>query len=197
MKPSITSKPLDEATPAEQRAYATNFLNLEIHPDASDADVTATIRQANPNVTDIFVMGEVDTAPAPASAFVEGANEVTLKPEEEPGRLAGSLGKGDPRAIIEIAIIESEDEQGGADVFVGVNGRGWQLKRGVPLDVPWRVVEALDLAEQNIVRHRQDEGHEGEVIERKAKRFPYIFHERPTDAQINDWHKATDHLFCA
>lgn len=198
MKPQIIPKSLDEATPEERRAYAQNFLNIDIALTANDDEVTAAIRQAQPNSGQIFVMGELDQAEQAGTGAQEAPPaEVNLRPEEDAGRMTGTLGKGDPRATIEIQVVETEDGKGGDDVFVGVNGRGWQLKRGVLLDVPWRVVEALDHAEADIIRHSHDEGREGEIIKRTAKRFPYIFHSKPSEQEIADWHERTDAEFCA
>jgi poly(3-hydroxyalkanoate) synthetase len=63
--------------------------------------------------------------------------------------------------------------------------------------VPWRVVLALDNAVANMITHRTDEGHEGEVVERKTRRVSYQFINKPTDEEIKAWHERTDAEFCA
>lgn len=180
---------INEASVGQLRSYATEVLNLDVASEATDADIRSAIERAQPGIVSIIAQ-EAD--PQPESAGIQPDIGVSVG-----GGMQGSLGKGDPRAIIEIQIIETDDGKGGEDVYVGVNGRGWQLKRGVALDVPWRVVCALDNAVQTIVRHSQDEGREGEVITREAKRFPYIFHTKPSQAEIDDWQKRSGDVFCA
>lgn len=185
---------LAEASPDQRRAYATNFLQLDTSVEDSDDTILAKINAAQPGVQQIFV-NEPDT-PADVAAG-ETVGEVELAREEATGKQAGSLGRGDPRAVIHIPIIDSDDGVGARDVLVGVNGRAWQLKRGYDLSVPWRVVAALQNAISNIVRHSQEEGHEGEVIERKASRFAFHFVEKPSDAELRAWDERIGAEFCA
>jgi hypothetical protein len=177
----IQPKAIDEASAEERRAYATTFLNLDLVGTESDDDILAKIRAAQPGLATIFV--QIEPEPVP---------ETELLPEEQAGRMAGSLGRGDPRAVIFIPNVETDDNTGSADIYVGVNGKGWQLKRGVDLPVPWRVVEALGLTLQDIIRHDD----EGNVIKTAAMRFPVQVMKRPTDEQIAEWHKRTDDQFC-
>lgn len=186
---SIRSIPLAEATADQARSFATDFLNIDIEADANEATVRAAIERAQPGVSTIFAQ-EADT-PIPAEG--EPIPPALLKPEEVTGKLAGTLGQGDPRAVIEIPMVETDDDSGAADVFVGVNGRHWQLKRGVALNVPWRVVAALDLTVATIVRH--DDA--GDEVRHDAKRLPYHFIEKPSAAEIDAWHERTKDEFCA
>lgn len=184
---------LAEATPEQRRAYVRNFLNLDVSDSDSDDAVATKITQAQPGVQQIFV-NEPDS---PEEVAAQETETVTLKPEEGQGRQSGTLGGGDPRAIIMIPIVETEDGSGARDVLVGVNGRGWQLKRGVDLNVPWRVVEALKSAQADIVRHRNDEGHEGEVVVHKALRYNFNMVQAPSKAEIDAWLERTGAEFCA
>lgn len=184
---------LDEATPEQRNAYARNFLQLDVSDADGDEAVRAKITTAQPGVTQIFI-NEPDS---PEEIAAQETETVELRAEEAKGRQAGGLGKGDPRAIIFIPPIETEDDSGGRDVPVGVNGRGWLLKRGYDLNVPWRVVIALQNAKADIVRHRSDEGHEGEVVVTKANRFNFNFVEKPSQAEINAWLERTGAEFCA
>jgi hypothetical protein len=80
-----------------------------------------------------------------------------------------------------------------ADVGVGVNGMVWQLKRDVNLDVPWRVVEALGLTDQDIVRHTE----EGEVVITTSRRVQVQFPlGMPSMDDIKAWRARTDDVFC-
>lgn len=184
---------LEEATPEQKAAYARNFLNIELPFDASEDTILSAINAAQPGVQQIFV-NEPDSPEEQAATETE---TVELKREEATGKQAGSLGKGDPRAVIVIPSVETQDGAGSKDVVVGVNGRAWQLKRDHELPVPWRVVVALQNAVANLVTHRNDEGHEGEVVERKANRAPFYFVSKPTDAEIREWDERVGAEFCA
>lgn len=184
---------LKDSTPEQRTAYVMNFLNLEVSGLEDEATIMAKLLQAQPGATTIFV-NEADTPDDIAQIERE---EVTLRQEELPGKQTGSLGQGDPRAVIMIPVIDTEDNSGSRDVVVGVNGRAWQLKRGADLSVPWRVVEALQNAVADTVRHRNDEGHEGEVLVTKSRRVTFEFIEKPTKAEIDAWHERVDSEFCA
>lgn len=193
----------DEATPDQKRAYARDFLNLELQPNATDDQVDSLLRSAQPGIAMIFYLEEEEVAPAPAPnkplapgalKFEDGAVEAELRPEEGPGRQVGSLGKEDPRWLIEIPVVETEDGSGGKDVIVGVNGRAWQIKRGVEVSLPHRVIVALDHAVTSVLRHNPDNGDD---IRRESKRFPYQIIERPSKDAIAAWDKAMASQFCA
>jgi hypothetical protein len=187
---SIKSIQIDEATPAQIAAFARNFLNLDVSPEASDDQILSRVKAAQPGIATIFVMAdefeEVERINPPlASQVLEGE-------AQNVDRLAGSLGRDDPRAIISIMSVESEDGRGSEDVPIGVNGRIWQLQRGKDLNVPWRVVEALRRCVQTIVRHDD----EGNVTEREAARYPFTILQSPSQQEIADWHERTDGAFC-
>lgn len=193
MASPITSVALDQATPSQRRAYATTFLQLDVADTSSDDEVLSAIQRAQPNVTTIFAMDEA--APAPVEAptnggFVAPVNPV-LRPEEQNRPTTGSLGHGDPRYIINIPVIDGDDTNDASqDVFVGVLGRAWQLRRGVDLNVPARVVEAL----KNTIATSYNHDDSGNETARDVKRIPYQTVEAPTAEQIADWHARTDHL---
>lgn len=71
-----------------------------------------------------------------------------------------------------VTIYEQEGEAGRDDVFVGVNGVGYQIKRGKAVSIPVEVLHALDNAVQTIY----DTLPSGQVIERSLKRFNYTVH---------------------
>lgn len=171
---------ITDATPDQRRSFATDFLNLDVTPEDDDNAVQSKIEQAQPGTKMIFI----EEAEAPI--------EPELRPEETSGRSTGTLGKGDPRAVIHIDSVESEDGSGGRDVLVGVNGRAWQLKRGANLDVPWRVVEALHNAQADIIRHE-----DGETTSRKSRRVPVNVISGPSKEEIEAWRERTAKDFCA
>lgn len=187
----IRNIPLTEATDDQKRAFATNFLNLDVAADASPDKIDSAIRQAQPNTTTIFVM---DSDEAMQEAAEAPNPEDVITRTEDAGRSVGSLGKGDPRWIINIPVIESQDGSGARDVEVGVNGRAWQIRRGDDVSVPHRVVLALDAAMQTIVEHNMDNG---DTTTREARRIGYQVIEKPSKAEIDDWFERTKDEFCA
>lgn len=184
----------EESTPYQRREYAEKFLNLAIDDDDDDGDICSKIRQAQPNVETIFV--------EEAEESLQGAGQFESPVPLEGGvavqARSGTLGQGDPRAIIHISAVESDDGRGNDDVVVGVNGRNWQLQRGHDLNVPWRVVEALGLTMATIVRHEQQNDGSGSVkiITQETRRFPVQIVARPTAEEIEAWHAETDNKFC-
>lgn len=186
MTPTVTQKPIAEAQPHELRSYATNFLNLEMTGSESDADVLALIQRASPGIEQIFIM-QMPTGDEPAAGTFDVAAETPVE------RMSGSTGRGDPRVTINIPFT-GEDNIGRADVGVGVNGVVWQIRRGVDVEVPWRVVEALGLTEQDIIRHDMERD---EVLVTKAMRFPINFPRgMPSPEAIRAWRERTDAAFC-
>ena len=79
----------------------------------------------------------------------------------------------DPEKKVKIIINEAEGESAG-DVLVGVNGVLFQLQRDTELEVPQKVVWALDNAVES--RYTQVTHKDGsiEMQERKVKTYPYM-----------------------
>ncbi|MGH6783599.1 MAG: hypothetical protein ACREBP_03145, partial [Sphingomicrobium sp.] len=115
-----------DSTPEQRREFARSFLNLDVSEADSDHAISAKLLAAQPGLAMIFV-NEPDT---PADIAALETVQPPLKTEEASGRMTGTLGKGDPRATIFIPVLDTEDGSGARDALVGVNGRGWQLKRG-------------------------------------------------------------------
>lgn len=182
----VKSISLDEATAAQKRSFATDFLNLDVPADAGEEAIDALIAQAQPGATMIFVQdAEPSQADAPA-----------ISDESETGRMVGTLGKTDPRYTILIPVVDSDDDTGAADVVVGVNGRAWQIKRGVEVSVPARVFFALENASGDKIDH-VGRGEDIAEVVTKFKRFPVQVLERPTEAELKAWHERVDDLVMA
>lgn len=101
-----------------------------------------------------------DNAPAksaPKAASVKGANhDVALS--------------GKTRTIT----IHTSDAEGGHDaVFLSINGFGYQIPRGTPVDVP---VEVLHVLENAKVTSYSPSKNPGEFIERTTHRFAFSAH---------------------
>lgn len=73
---------------------------------------------------------------------------------------------------VKITIFEQSGDSGREDVFVGVNGVGYQIKRGEPVLIPIEVLHALD----NCVETTYESMPNGETRERQLKRFNYTVH---------------------
>jgi hypothetical protein len=174
---------IDEASEQQLLDYATKFLNLELAPGT---DPRSLIERAKPGTTEIFYVED-----EPQIAHAEDAKGG--EPVAGAGGMLGTLGRGDPKWNIIIPVVETEDNSGKNDVLVGVNGRAWQIKRGVEVTVPHRVVIALDNAITDIVRHDE----QGEVDVRKATRFAYQVFSRPSVEEIKAWDAAIGAEFCA
>ena len=191
MTSPVQSIALAAATLAQKRDYATTFLSLDIPADADESTIDSYLQRAQPGIEMIFALTAPEASP---EASPEAAAEIAAQPEPQGHGAVGTLGRGDPRAIISIPVVDTEDRSGENDVIVGVNGRAWQLKRGVDLPVPWRVVEALQNAIGESVRQDPSTGDETRSIN---KRVGFQFVEKPSDAAIAAWHQETDALFCA
>ena len=185
----ITNKKISDASETEIRNFATQFLNLDIDSTARIEQVLAKIAQAQPGIETIFVNEEAEP---------EALQDPEYQPDpSDSGRIAGSLGKGDPRVTINIPKVDSADGLGGHDVGVGVNGVVWQLKRGFDLDIPLRVALALENAIQDVIEHDNSEGREGEVLVRTGPRIAFQWiPSRPSQEVIDEWRERTDKLFC-
>lgn len=62
---------------------------------------------------------------------------------ESPG---ANMSQASSKARHRIILDEVREGHEGQEVDVGVNGRAYKLKRGVPVDVPWDVIHVLDNA---------------------------------------------------
>lgn len=188
---------IEDATAAQRLNYARTMLNLDgIDETASDEQVISAIRGAQPGSGNIFVETEdqATTEHRAQAAVSQSPIGMRLNDGDGDGQAQkGSLGRTDPRCVIFIRKVDSTDGMGDQDVPVGVNGVVWQLKRDVDLDVPWRVVEALGLTDQDIVRHTE----EGEVVITTARRVVVEFpHGMPSYETVKAWREQTDNKFC-
>lgn len=193
----IISKTIPEANLAELKDYASRFLNLELAGNETEAKLIAKIKTVQQH-ENIFV--ESDDAPptvqeeAIANPEQNTAAPVPTAPEL---RASGSLGKDDPKCVINIGM-DNREGSSNADVGVAVNGVAWQIKRGVDATVPWRVVEALEAAEEHVIRHVTLPDGDVDVVETYVKRFNLGFPGgKPSKEEIDAWHERTDNIALA
>lgn len=182
MPQKFTTKPIDEATPDELRAYAQQFLGI-MCDGVLDKEVTARVRAANDGPT-IYV--EVPSEDEPHSQA--GSPPPPSEDQEDRAALVGSLGRDDPRVQITIHAEERDGLVIARHKEVGVNGVVWALARGQSINIPYRVYLALENAERDSIVHNGD----GVPISTKAKNTPYNVEVMPTKAEIADWHARTD-----
>ena len=88
-----------------------------------------------------------------------------------PETISGELLKKSDR--VRLTIHESSDKNAVDPVFVGVQGIGYTIKRGVPVDVPRSVVTALENARQDIMQPVFDEKGGMSLKIHSALSYPY------------------------
>jgi hypothetical protein len=114
----------------------------------------------NKNVTTL------DDAPAQATAAAPAATAAAKELIKHNAELSGK------RKILTI----HKGEQGSQSfVFIGLNGVGYQVPRGMPWNVPAELVENLKDAEQTFYE-RNDKG---ELVETSSPRFAYSTQDAP------------------
>lgn len=74
---------------------------------------------------------------------------------------------------VTITILESNDKHAVDPVFVGVNGVGYSIKRGVPVPVPRAVMNVLENARQTVYDVSHDERGAMKLNPRSALSYPY------------------------
>lgn len=191
----MQQKNILEATPAEIKAFAINFLGLDIDPGADDAAIFASVQQAHPGETIFVPLDDADQPVIDQAGDPPPRVEGSTQPEHGAQRqgLAGSLGRDDPKVTILIHNEERDGEVYSRDKEVGVNGRVWLLQRGKEITIPYRVFLALESAVKDSITHNKSTG---EVISTKVKSVPYNAINRPSSEEIDAWHKRVDQQFC-
>lgn len=180
MPNTFEEKNIVDATPAEVRDFASTFLGIPVE-GISDDEVGAKVKAATDGER-IFVR-----------VPVEGADQTgSPPPDVEPtSKLQGGLGRGDPK----VRIVLHNEERDGVVVNrhkeVGVNGIVWLLKRGEPIEIPYRVYLALNNADRDVMTHNG----EGEVLIQKVKNTPFNVEQMPTKEEITAWEARTGSQF--
>lgn len=78
----------------------------------------------------------------------------------------------DAQPKVRIIIQETMDESAPPEVYVGVNGRGFKIKRGVAVDVPQSVVNVLTEQVKTIWRQQEVDG-KPMMISRSVPAYPF------------------------
>jgi hypothetical protein len=103
-------------------------------------------------------------------------------------RLGSSDSSRDPRVILNVQKVRVGNEVSNSDVPVGVNGVAFQLKTGIPVDVPYRVYEALNNAQREEITHDD----QGEVVSAMVHAYPFNVMEMPSKAEVKAWREEID-----
>lgn len=72
---------------------------------------------------------------------------------------------------VDITIHQGEGEVGSQAVFIGLNGDGFNVPRGIRVSVPKEVAHILENTEQTVY-----ESIKGQVKERQVRRFSFTIH---------------------
>ena len=88
---------------------------------------------------------------------------------------------------VSIIINESDKPEDLNEVFVAVNGRAYQIQRGIPVPVPPEVVHALDNAVIDKAIQQYENGMPAGIILRPSKRYPYQFASPEDASQYRSW----------
>lgn len=189
MSKAFLEKKIDDATADEVRLFASSFLGIPTDGQTDD-QVRAAVRAAT-ETDAIYVRIQPEdhqqTGHPPLPPVVATASD------GEPVKLQGGLGHGDPK----VRIVLHNEEKDGVIVSrhkeVGVNGVVWLLKRGVPIDIPYRVFLALDNANRDVITHNG----EGEVLTQSVKNTPFNVEQRPSAEEVAAWEARTGSQFMA
>lgn len=189
--------PLSEATEPQLREFA-DMMGLDVTASTPLPSVRAAISSA-------WQMDYINVRPAPIADVMVGfppeavAGARALDPVAQPHvvhaitgeRTQGGTGRDDPRVKLKISTEERDGKTIDDDVNIGVNGVVWQCKRGVELDVPYRVYEALLLTVKTVITN-VTEGRESFDVHRDVPAYPFNVMAMPAPEAIAAWRARTD-----
>lgn len=194
--------PIGEANHAQLRYHAETVLGLEVPNIINMGQLKAKIEAAAPNTTEITIADELEsptqqqavkeTAVATAAAEQEHSEKVEKAEASFHGMNAkqAAAHHNDPK--IEIKMLLSEKAGGDRDVPVSVNGVQWLLKRDVWVEVPYRVFEALQHAEETKYELTNNDIGQMQTSERQVPSYAYQTRNEPSEAEIASWTKRTE-----
>lgn len=141
---------LDKATVEELRTYARNELGINPPPGLTKDALRKVIQEA---VSEALPDDDSVQTVSPAKP-AEATSKVKRK---------------------RIMIHKTGDKTGADDVILGVNGRMYQIKRGMEVDVPASVVEVLKNAVEDRFEYHADPRLPGggEMVKRQALAYPF------------------------
>lgn len=144
------------------------LMGLEVKPGMNNSQIRARIDSAQPGITEIEV---TETQSHSGSQQQDDGTDIADVGVQ--GRMVGSSYRDDPKVRIMIPSVESEG--GDREVDVGVNGVAFRIQRNEPVDVPYRVFEALNNSEQTDFYQRPNPLNPMQPILVANKRHGYPF----------------------
>lgn len=180
--PQVT--PESVAAGVHVAAVSETKLDLDAQIAAEVAKQVAAIMAASDNPELARVKRALEDATAQLAALRE------KQAAEEAGQLrdyhnlpgVANASRASTKARYAITLEEARDSADAVEVFVQVNGRAYQIKRGLIVEVPPEVVNVLNDAviDKTIVTMDARGMPEG-FITRKARRFPFTLHGKTID----------------
>lgn len=201
MTTPINRIPIDEADLATLKHFAETLLGIEVKDGTNASQLRAKITKAAPDLKD------VPPIPAPPAPVVQQAAPVAeqeavgvvparIDPKTTPAKLKIMHQVNDPRC--EVKVNKTADKHRSKDVTLMVNGVQTRMQRGVWVDVPYRIYEALN----NAVERVQVPGDEinqatGEplYVWEEVPSYPFEVRNLPDEATLKAWHAAVDDGF--
>ncbi len=89
---------------------------------------------------------------------------------EQPSAVIPGGSTEDKKSYVKINIAKQDKPGGSEPAFVGVQGVGYSIPRGLNIDVPKSVVEVLKNAKQDIVTQDPEDG---EIMHEEVLTFPF------------------------
>lgn len=186
---------LVDASNAQLLAHAVK-LGIDARQGHSNHFLVGKIQLVAPGTDEIEV--EDTTPPAdivkPAAPVAGAPEDPRFDPQVE-DRMVGVTYREDPKVTIEVP---STSEKGGdRDVQVGVNGVTFTIRRNTPMEVPYRVFEALNNSEE--ITYEQTRNPNDPLtpitVERRSKGYPFSVIEMPPKAEVDAWRARTAEHF--
>lgn len=177
---SIDKLPIEEASDAQLRSFASDFLQLDLSKSCDTrAKLLAEIGKAwkqpfiNVAVSDSPLQNDQAEAAKPQSKHI------------------GILAKYKHDPLVELEIQSTSYPGGDQPAPVNVNGGNLLIPREVRVTIPYRFYLALKGSHE--VGTTQDKD-TFEFHHRKFTNYPMTVFKVPSEAEIAEWHKKTDHL---
>jgi hypothetical protein len=183
--------PISDASYAQLKKFAEEHLGLEVKPGVNSASLRGKIEAAAPGTETITVPDEPEKVPGPAQVAPTPAptpadEEADEEPIAEPVQASRVVEV--PKCTIQI----SRRKDGPGYVQVGVNGVNYTINEGVPIEVPYFVRDALELAEQtDYEEHQEHPLSRPEMRPVTSPSYPYSLMKPADPIAVAEWEALT------
>lgn len=175
---TIEKLPIDEASDQQLRAFATDFLQIELGANVS---------------TRAQILAEIDKAWKQPFINVESDDALLLDEQVERAKPAakrlGILQKYPDDPLVELEIASTTLPGGDKPVPVNVNGGNLLIPRETRVEIPYRFFLALKDAHEVELTQNKDTM---ELVKRRVTNYPLTIHRMPTEAEIAEFHRKVD-----